>query len=272
MPLTLFRRLLAVISHRRFAVILVLSLPVFLGSPAFGFSQGKGDLPKAEVLMDSYIKKTGGKEAYDKIKTWIVKATFAFAGVNGDATIYGKAPNLLYLALTLQGIGKVEAGYDGKVFWEKNPITGPKIHDKDKQKEMFPGVDFSGDVNWKQMYKSYTTEGTEKADGKELYKVKLVDKKDEAEFRYFDKESGLVVKMEKQMKSELGEFKMKVDISDYKKVGDILIPHKVNATMLGQQVDVRITSVQMNAEVPENTFALPPEVKELIKKKAGTEK
>lgn len=254
------------------AFLLLASMALTFQGPVLAQKEQGKDLPKADTLMDGYVKKTGGKEAYDKIKTWIVKANFAFAGVNGDATIYGAAPNKMYLGMMLQGIGKVEAGSDGKVFWEKNPITGPKLHNEDKSKEMFPGVDFGGDVNWKQQYKSYETEALEKVDGKELYRVKLVEKKGDPEYRYFDKGTGLVVKMKKAMKSELGNFTMDVDISEYKKVGDLLIPHKVNANMLGQNVKVTLTDVQLNAEIPKGTFDLPNEVKELIKKKAGESK
>jgi len=256
-----------------------LTLALLLGSVAIAFhgpvlaqkEQGK-DLPKADMLMDGYVNKTGGKEAYDKVKTWIVKANFGFAGVNGDATIYGAAPNKMYLGMMLQGIGKVEAGSDGKVFWEKNPITGPKLHSEDKSKEMFPGADFGGDVNWRKQYKSAETEALEKVDGKELYKVKLVEKTGENEYRYFDKGTGLVVKMKKALKSDLGNLTMEVDIGDYKKVGDLLVPHEVNANMLGQNVKVRLTDVKLNAEIPKGTFELPNEIKELIKKKAAETK
>ena len=69
--------------------------------------QQPANMPTGAELMDSYVKATGGKDAYDKVKTYIVKGTFAFAGVKGDALIHGKAPNFMHFAINLQGIGNI---------------------------------------------------------------------------------------------------------------------------------------------------------------------
>jgi hypothetical protein len=251
---------------------------VLTGALVFGLTltvargQQPANMPTGAELMDNYVKSTGGKDAYDKVKTYIVKGTFAFAGVKGDALIHGKAPNFMHFALNLQGIGNIEAGFDGKVFWENNPITGPKITDSNQNKDLMPGLDFSSDANWREQYKSAKNEGVEKIDGKEAYRVELVDKKGEKEQRYFDKATGHVVKMKKAMKSELGNLQVEMNVGEYKKVGDLTIPHHVTANMLGQKIEVQLNDIKLNAPVPDSKFDLPEPVKELLKKKKDQSK
>lgn len=223
--------------------------------------------PTGEALMDNYIKATGGKEAYAKIKTAVMKGTFKFAGVAGDMTIHIKSPNLMHFVMNLQNIGNVEAGYDGKIFWENNPITGAKITDSNQQKDLMPGLDFGADGDWRKQFKKVTNEGEEKVNDKPAYKVKLEDNKGGAETRYFDKSSGLLVRMKKAVKSELGSFTMDADIGDYKKVGGLLIPHSTVATLLNQKIEMTLSSVKLNVDVPDNKFELPPAIRELLKKK-----
>src|SRR5687767_1631044 len=51
------------------------------------------DLPKAAEILEKYVKATGGKAAYEKVKSRIMKGTMSVAGQTGKLTIYQKAPN-----------------------------------------------------------------------------------------------------------------------------------------------------------------------------------
>lgn len=257
-------------NHRtRPALVSFLSLAALafaLSGVADALAQGD-NLPSGESLMDGYLKATGGKEAYEKVKTYVAKGTLTVAGMKGDAVIHGKAPSFMHFAVTLPGIGTMEMGYDGKVLWENNPITGAKLSDSSQQKDLVPGLDFGSEADWRKNYKSAKTMALEKYNGKDVYRVLLTDKSDKTEDRYFEKDSGLVVRMKKSAKTELGNFVVDADIGEYKKVGDIVIAHKTSAAVLGQKMEFRLDSVQLNVEVPESKFALPEAVKELLKKK-----
>jgi len=228
-----------------------------------------GMLPTGEALMDEYIKKTGGKAAYEKVKTTLMKGTMTMGGLglNGDIVLQLKAPNLKHFTLDLKGLGKVEGGSDGKVSWENSVLQGPKIHDPTKDDDSMLGLDLGSDANWRKEYKSAKTEGEEKYKGKDVYRVKLETKKGEPEFRYFDKATGFVLRMKKPIKSALGTLMTDVDVGDYKKVGDLQVPHTATIEMAGQKVELRFTTVEMNVDIPDSAFVLPEAVKELLKKK-----
>lgn len=252
--------------------ILTRRMPVFALTAIFlltgqALAQEKKDFPKAAKLLDDYVKLTGGKDAYDKVKTMVLKGTFAAGAINGDMAIYIKSPDLFYMNLLIPGLGKMEAGSDGKVKWENNPITGPKISKDVDNNAVFPGLDTGSDVDWRKVYKSADTMGVEKAGGKELYHVKLVTKKKgEVEHRYFDKATGLVTKMKRAMNSAQGNFMIEVNLDDYRKVGDLLFPHRYDLPLLGQNISMQLKNVEINPKIDESKFALPEGVKALLKK------
>ncbi len=224
------------------------------------------DLPKAKELMDNYVKKTGGQEAYKKIKNRISKGTISLAGQQGDLVAYQKAPNLMYMKFELQGFGTFETGTNGKIVWERNPVTGAKLQTGSEKAKMLRTSAFDSDYNWQNYFKSVETVGKVNVKGKPAYKVKMVDKSGNVSHRFFDMESGLVVKMISKVDSQLGEVETETFVSDYRKVGDMLIAFRAVQNVLGQEVDIQLKTIEHNVEVPEDRFELPREVKRLLKK------
>src|SRR5262245_12071015 len=55
------------------------------------------DLPAAETILDAYVEATGGKKAYEKLKTRTAKGTFEIAslGVKGKIQTWQQAPDKL---------------------------------------------------------------------------------------------------------------------------------------------------------------------------------
>jgi outer membrane lipoprotein-sorting protein len=182
--------------------------------------------------------------------------------------VYVKQPNLRRTVVEIQNIGKIEEGYDGKHAWQLDPIMGAKLKNNNDD-DLAAGLDVGGEIDWRKTYKSATNEGEEKINGKDTYRVKLEAKKGGSETRYFEKATGLVIKLKKNSKSDLGNFTVDMDIGDYKKIGDVTMPHNFAISMLGQKVEMKLTEVKLNPTIPDSQFAPPDAVKELIKKKGS---
>jgi outer membrane lipoprotein-sorting protein len=246
---------------------------VVVGLFAMGPAHGQpAKLPSGESLMDNHLRAIGGKEAQEKVRSFTAKGTLGFGGLglNGTLIIYMRQPNLRRTVVEIKNIGKIEEGFDGKYSWQVDPIMGAKLKDSSDD-DLSSGLDIGGDVDWRKTYKSATTQGEEKINGKDTYKVKLEAKKGGSETRYFDKATGFCVKLKKAAKSELGNLNIDMDIADYKKVGDIVCPHRLTVNMLGQKVEMKLTEIKLNADLPDSQFAPPDAVKELIKKKQSSQ-
>ncbi len=103
-------------------------------------------------------------------------------------------------------------------------------------------------------------------DGKECYKVQLTPKEGSPITQCYDKESNLMVKMSMTVQSPMGEAQSDSFFTDYRKEGDVLMPHKVKQSASGQEVVFTIDSVAFNADIPADKFALPDDIKALVKK------
>jgi outer membrane lipoprotein-sorting protein len=226
---------------------------------------GAQELPAASQLLDRYVEVTGGKANYEKIKSRISRGTMGISGIKGELVMYQKAPNLLFLEVKLPGVGTITTGYDGKVAWENNPISGAKVIKGSKLEEMVREAAMNSDVDWRQFYKDAKTVKEVPINGKPAYQVDLVSKNGTPSSRYFDKESGLIVKMSNKAETDMGVFDVDSMISDYKKFDGVLQGTKVRQSVLGQVIETNISTVEQNVNIPMDRFALPKEVVDLLK-------
>ena len=85
--------------------------------------------PRAEEIIEKSIKAIGGKAAFERIHSRLIKATIEITpgGVKGTLTSYAAAPNKRYEVVDLEGVGTEESGSDGQVYWSVSAMVGPRI-------------------------------------------------------------------------------------------------------------------------------------------------
>lgn len=110
------------------------------------------------------------------------------------------------------------------------------------------------------------TVAEEKVEDKPAYKVVLTPAEGAPESRFFDKESGLLVKVATTVKTPMGEIPTESFVSDYRKVDGVLTPHKVRQMVLVQELTITVDKVENNVKIPDSRFAIPDDVKKLLDK------
>jgi len=245
---------------------------VFLGLLfAAAASFAADELPKAETILDRYVEVTGGKAAYAKVRSDISKGTMTMGamGLKGQMVAYAQAPDKRVMEVTIEGIGKIAEGSDGTTAWSFSALQGPRVKEGDEKAETLLQTRYNGDAMWRDLYKSVETVAMEQVDGKDAYKVVLTPKTGKPITKWYDKQSGLVVKNAITSKSPMGEITVESSVSDYRKEGDLLLPHKMVSKVMGQDLSIVIDSVEPNAEIPKEKFDPPAEVKALLNKPAA---
>jgi outer membrane lipoprotein-sorting protein len=227
------------------------------------------DLPKAETVLDKYVEVTGGKAAYQKLHSEIEIGTMEFAamGFKGAVTSYHAEPDLVYTEIVLEGIGKIQDGSDGKVAWSNSAMQGPHVKEGAERAQAMQEARFNGELHWRETYKTAETTGIEAIDGEDCYKVVLTPAEGSPVTHFYDKYSGLLVKMSLITQTPMGEVAAESFPTDYRKEGEILLPHKVRQTVGGQEFTITIDSVKFNPDIPKDRFDLPDEVKAIVNKK-----
>lgn len=247
-----------------FRAVISLSL-LFAGaaSPAMA-----ADLPSADSLMQGFIDRSGGADAYAGIKNSQMEGTVEIIGRNivGHVSIAEEGEKS-WTAIDLPGVGRIEQGYDGNTAWEMSALQGPRILEGDEKGSMKRASTLALVNSWREEYKSWRTLGAEDVNGKPAWKIEMTPKEGKPEFFYFDKDSGLLVRMATVVSSPMGEIPAEVTISGYRPVDGIQTPFTMTQKALEQTLVIQFETVTYNKPLPKDRFVLPPEITALAAKR-----
>jgi len=228
-------------------------------------------LPSAESILDRYVQVTGGKAAYEKRKTEIAHGTVEYAaiGIKGSLTRYAAEPDKYYASLEIDGLGKVETGINGQVAWENSAILGPRVKTGVERAEAIREGNMNSSLNWRKLYPKVENTGIEIIGGEECYKVVMTPAEGQPMTGYYQKKSGLQVKLSTVSTTQMGDIPVEMIASDYKDFGGILEPSKVIQKAGPQEFTMTLERVEVNPVIPPEKFALPEEVRKLVEKAAA---
>jgi hypothetical protein len=226
------------------------------------------DLPAGDSLLQKYIDRSGGAEAYAKAKNMSMAGTVEMPAQNikGTVTIYEEGEKS-YTAMEFAGIGKIEEGYDGATAWENSALQGPRILEGDEKISAKRAATLGLMRSWRDQYKSARTIGPDVVDGKAAWKVEMTPKEGRPETFYFDQDSGLLVRISAVFSTPLGDISTQSTMSDYRRVDGILTPFQMAENAMNQNIVMKFSNISYNVTMAQNQFELPAPVKELAEKK-----
>ncbi len=241
---------------------------VFLAALSLAPRLPAADLPSGESILAHSIASEGGVAALKHAETAVMTGTVEVLGhnISGPLEMYQEGEKA-YTAIDIPGIGKVEEGFDGKIAWDSNLLQGPRIKEGEELEAARRSARISFLTDWKQYYKSAVTTGSEEVNGKPAWKVAMTPTAGAMEYFYFDKASGLMVKMTQTLPTALGEIPVEVTLSDYRVVEGVQTPFLMTQKAMGQDMAMHIEKVTYGVKIPASRFELPAEVKALLAKK-----
>jgi hypothetical protein len=239
---------------------------LIVGAAAVGFAADS--LPSAESVLDRYVQVTGGKQAYANRKTEIAHGTLEFPGlgIKGSMTRWAAEPDKYYYAVDIEGLGKMETGVNGPIAWENTALLGPRLKSGVERAEAIREASINASANWRKMYPKVENQGIETIDGEECFKVVMTPAEGQPLIGYYQKKSGLQVKITTVASTQMGDIPVELIASDYKDFGGILEPAKVTQKTGPQEFTITLDSVEVNPDIPAARFDLPPDVRILVDK------
>jgi len=228
-------------------------------------------LPSAESVLDRYVQVTGGKQAYENRKTEISHGTLEYPaiGVKGAITRWAAEPDKYYASLEIQGLGNVEMGVNGGVAWENSAILGPRVKTGAERAEAIREGNMNSTLHWRKLYPKVENAGIETIDGEECYKIVMTPDQGQPIVGYYQKKTGLQVKITTVSTTQMGDIPVELIASDYKDFGGILEPAKVTQKAGPQEFTVTLDRVEVNPAIPPERFELPAEVRKLVDQAAA---
>lgn len=218
------------------------------------------DTPSADDVVAKYIKATGGKAAYGKLKNRVVKSTLSIEAMQMemDREEYLEPPNSK--AIMTSDFGEIVQGTKGDVAYSVNPMQGAQVFEGAEKAAAMRQASFNPFLNWKDQGAKGEVVGEEEVDGTACWKVEVTrEGSDNKETYVFEKESGLL----KQIQAMQQGVPSTITFGDYKEVDGVKIAHSMN---IGGQMDISImtSEVKHNVDIPDGTFDLPAEIKALV--------
>lgn len=235
-------------------------------------------LPEAKEILAKFIKASGGVEAMEKFKTRVTEGTMEMKpmGLKAKFKLNQSSPAMMKMLMEIEGMGTVEQGTDGTQAWEDNPMSGPRLLTGDELDEAKRQADIMAEAHPEKTYSEMKTLGVEKVGDAECYAVELKTKSGNARTHYYDKTSGLLVRMKLKAKNQMGEFETDSIITDYREVDGVKLPFSTTVKIpVGPGIEqiLKIEKITHNSELPKDAFKPSADVQELIDKdaKKGTD-
>jgi hypothetical protein len=241
-----------------------LALPAIAAFLSLANVSSAADPPSGESLLQLSIDKSGGAEAYARAKNMTASGTVEMPAQNitGTIAIFEEGEKS-YMAMDIAGIGKIEGGFDGETAWENSALQGPRILEGEEKVEAKRAARLSLLTDWRNDYKSARTVGSEDVDGKPAWKVEMTPKEGKPETFYFDRDSGLLVRIAAVRSTPLGDVATQSTMSDFRSVDGILTPFTQTETAMNQSIVTHLKSVSYNVPLPKDRFDLPASIKSL---------
>jgi hypothetical protein len=223
-------------------------------------------LPAARELVTRHVAAIGGEAAFRAVKSIRVRGTFEMAAQNisGALEILSARPDKLLTRVEISAVGHVETGFDGKVGWTIDPLSGPALATGRQLSELGNDAWFDSVFHAPDRVREMKTVSRETFSQRPAFKVHVAFVGGTEQFEYYDAETGLQIGLEGSRETPMGVLPTSTVLRDYKKFGSLLQPTTLVQRAMGIEQTFHITSCEYDV-VPANAFELPAQVKALIK-------
>jgi hypothetical protein len=237
-----------------------------LSAQAPSKSDAPASLPDARTIINKHIKAVGGRDAILAHKSMHGTGTVSVpaSGMSGTIEVFGAAPNLQVIKITMGGIGEITEGFDGTHGWSVNPVTGPTLKVGQELDETKLDADFYSDLRDPKTYPEVKTVDKITFDGRPCYKVALTRIDGSHDFDYYDVETGLRAGVEGTRETQMGKVTQTSIESGYKKFGKLMQPTLLTTKAMGVEQRIALETVEYDTVQP-STFEPPAAIKALIK-------
>lgn len=211
----------------------------------------------AEGILNKYLQAVGGSAAFEKISSEVQKGKLNLAqGVQFPMEIYLKQPGMRSVVTHLpSGIGFETV--NGQSGWTLVP--GRPLRSMNKGDLQAAGID--ADVRFAAHVKTAFGELKVRPDqqiaGRTVNVIRASNPNLPPVELYFDQQSGLLVRMVRNVDSPLGRNPTQIDYADYRDVAGIKQPFQWTVAQPQGRFTVQLDQIEVNVPVEEARFAKP---------------
>ena len=213
--------------------------------------------PSADPILEKYLAAAGGAEALKKVTTRVEKGSVSMGGHQLSIEIFAQAPDKRVSFLHLPSGDSITA-YDGHVGWLGNPGRPPRPMGPSEADGAQLDADLYFPARLKEIFAELRVGPDDKIDGRDVSLVEGLRGPKPPVRLYFDKQSGLLVRMVRYGDSPLGLNPTQIDYADYRDAGGVKIPYRWRIARPSGHFTVQVDHVEQNVPVDAAKFEAPP--------------
>ena len=241
-------------NHIKTGLLRVLLITISFQLNLFAQESDSNKTVDPNAVLEKYLDSIGGRDALSKVedRTTIMRGT----AMGQALTIIAKqkAPNKMRQEFKVGGMDQTMI-FNGEKGVMKSgdksvDVTGKELEQLKVEATMELLLDIEGSGI------KLSFEGTEKINEKSAHKIKMVLPSGIRWFTYFDVESGLKVKEQKEMQTQMGIIEQVVTYDNYTEVDGIKYPFKLTQSFGPQSVEMIVSSVKVNKGLADDIFKI----------------
>jgi hypothetical protein len=224
-------------------------------------SEDGGSNSKAAVerTLEKYVTALGGSAAIQKVTSRIEVGSANLGGRQFPIDIYIQAPDKRVSVMHLPD-GESITAYNGSMGWLSAPGRPTHWMNQAEAEAARLDAELYLPVKMKQIFSDFR-QTAEKIDGRDVTVLRgLREGKPPVSF-YFDRESGLLVRLVRYTDTLLGLNPTQIDYADYRESGGVRIPHRWTIARPRGRFTIQVEKVQPNVPIDDQRFAAPAEDK-----------
>ena len=218
--------------------------------------------PTASQVLDKYVRAAGGATRLAGLRSVVAKGSYIGYGDPEKRRVDVSAVAPRQRAIVIHAPeGDSSTVVDGVAAWIAAPITQRPVPvlalsggDLDAAK-LEAELSFPGRI--KQLFTRWRAAAPATIDDRDVEVVQGSTPGRAPATFFFDKESGLLVRVVRYADSPVGRIPMQTDYADYRDVKGVKIPFRVSATWLDGRSTIELSDVQVNVPIPAGTFSRP---------------
>ena len=212
----------------------------------------------AQQVLDRAAQAMGLANA-SKIRTVQITGTISYPmqGMQGRYEAFYKSPNKLLLKVNIQGIGEIQQGFDGKVGWEKNPITGLRELQGAELAQVRWSAESGASNDLRKMLRNPKLVGQEKVGNRNAFVITAQTTVGMPIKVYIDTQRYLLLRMDMEIATPQGKLNTTSFFEDYRRVDGVVYPFTTRQSTAGIEAVVKTERVRHNVPLSDAIFRKP---------------
>jgi hypothetical protein len=207
----------------------------------------------ADQIIEKYVAALGGADAIRKVTSRVMKGTITAGGNEMPIELFTKAPNK---RISISN-GQSYTAFDGTVGWMGN--TGRPAREMSAAESEAAGLDaeFSLALRLKEIFPQLRRGRPETIAGVECETLNASRPGRPPVRLYFDKNSGLLMRMVRYADSPVGRMPTQIDYADYREMDGVKSPLRWTLSRPNGRFTIQVKEARNNVPIEDAKFAKP---------------